>query len=657
MDERMDKQPKNQGDGKKSSFPLAALKRGTSRAKDPNAKKDPSAPKAKEASAEKAKKPPKEKKERGPLSLPFLSKKGKDQASDGGSAASPTDKIKLKKKKKRRKMIAALLVVVIAGCGGGFAYLRSRQAAAAASAASEQRTATVERRSISSELSSSGTLSPKDTYEITSLVEGEVISADFEEGDEVEEGQVLYLIDSSSMETQLTSATNSLARAQKNYQSAVDDYNEIQAKISGNTYKATKSGYISEMLIEEGDSVGSSTQICSIYNDEIMKLKVPFLSGEAAIISQGMTAYISLSDTGEELLGTVSSVSAREEVLTGGTLVRYVTIEVENPGGLTTSMAATATIGDCYCVEEGSFEPTTDTIMIGDLDGTIKVEALLVTEGSYITNGTPIFQITADSAADLLDSYENAVDNALSSVESAETQLETTQDSYDDYTITAPISGQVITKSYKVGDVIDKSGSSTISLAVIYDLSELTFEMSIDELDIMSVEVGQKVEVTADAFEDQTFSGTVTNISLQSTYSSGVTTYPVTVTMDDVGDLLPGMNVDGVIILDSVEDVLSIPVDSLMRGNQVYVRDDTVTEADGSVPAGFRAVEVETGLISDDYVEIISGLEEGQEVYVAESSTDSSSAFMMPGGGGGGGMPGGGGGGGGAPGGGGGGMR
>ena len=179
-------------------------------------------------------------------------------------------------------------------------------------------------------------------------------------------------------------------------------------------------------------------------------------------------------------------------------------------------------------------------------------------------------------------------------------------------------------------------------MAIIYDLSELTFEMSIDELDIQNVKVGQTVQVTADAFEGQTFTGTVTNVSLQSTASNGVTNYPVTVTLDEVGDLLPGMNVDGVIILDSVENALSIPVDSLMRGNQVYVKDDTVTEAQGAVPAVFRAVEVETGLISSDYVEILSGLEEGQEVYVAESSTDSSAAFMMmPGGGGG--MPGGGG--------------
>ena len=58
------------------------------------------------------------------------------------------------------------------------------------------------------------------------------------------------------------------------------------------------------------------------------------------------------------------------------------------------------------------------------------------------------------------------------------------------------------------------------------------------------------------------------------------------------------------VILDEAQDVLAVPSGALMRGNQVYVKDDSVTERQGPVPAGFRAVEVETGVISDSYVEI-----------------------------------------------------
>lgn len=564
----------------------------------------------------------------------------------------------MEKKKKLIKVVIILLVIAIVA-GAVFVW-RSHKAKTAAAAATAENTATVEKRSISSQLSSSGTLEAKDTYSITSMVEGEVISANFEEGDQVEKDQVLYEIDCSSMDTELNSAQNSVTRSQTSYADALEDYNQAVSDYSGNTYKATDTGYIKELYISVGDKVSGNTKLAYIYSDDMMEIRIPFLSGEIELIPVGSTAVLTLVDSGEQIEGTVKAVANREETLSGGRLVKYVTISVNNPGGLTTSMAASAQIGEFVGSEEGTFKAATDTTMNADLSVSVEVEELLVHEGDYVTKGTPIFRMTSRTAEKLMRNYKDALDKAQESVESAQSKLESTQDSYDNYTITAPISGQVITKNFKVGDNITKNTSSTTTLATIYDLSSLTFKMSIDELDIQNVKVGQKVTVTADAYEGQTFSGTVTNVSLESSYSNGVSTYPVTVTMDEVGDLLPGMNVDGVITLEEADDVLTIPVDALMRGNQVYIKDESVKEQSGPVPAGYKAVEVETGLTNDSYVEIKSGLSEGDVVYVAKSSTSSANSMMggpgMGGPGGGmGGAPGGGNGGG--PGGGGGGPR
>lgn len=578
--------------------------------------------------------------------LPQTEKAEKQIPPQAGKAEKrPDARARKRKKQKQKRFLAAGLAGIMVLGGGLFAYGRARRAKEAAAHTESSRTAVVERRDIVSELSSSGTLSPKDTYEITSLVEGEVVAADFEEGDQVVKGQALYQIDATSMESEVLSANNSLVRAQESYTDALKDYEEALGDYGGSTYKATKSGYIKKLYIDVGDKVGGNSQICDLYDDQVMEIRLPFLSGETAITPPGSGAILTLTDTGEQLPGVVTFVSAMDEVLEGGTLVRYVTIQVANPGGLTTDTAATAVIGDCLCTQEGYFEPKVDTVMSADLESSVEVEALLVSEGSYVTKGTPLFLMTARSSEKIIRSYQDTLDRAEESVESAQNKLDLTQDSYEDYTIAAPISGQVITKNSKLGDNISRSNTGSTTMAVIYDLSALTFEMSIDELDIQNVEVGQKVVVTADAFEGQTFNGTVTNVSLQSTAANGVTNYPVTVTMEEVGSLLPGMNVDGAIILDEVEDALSIPIDSLMRGDQVYIKDDTVQEREGPVPAGFRAVEVVTGLISDDYVEIVSGLEEGQEIYVSESSQSDSFNMMMPGGmgGPGGGMPGGGG--------------
>lgn len=630
------------------------------------------------------------------------------------------EKVAVDKKRKKRKgksgRIVIVLIVVLAVLLGGFFLYKKKTMSQKRQGDQSVSTTTVKRTDISSELTASSSLSPKDTYEVTSLVEGEVIEANFEEGDVVEKGQILYRIDASSMDSDLSSAETSLQRAKESAQTAQSDYAEETARIAGNTYRSTASGYIKTLYIKEGDKVNNGTKIADLYDDSVMKITVPFLSGEAAEINVGDEAAVILEDTGEQISGTVTVVSSMEETLSGGCLVKNVTVEVSNPGGLTTDTAASVKVDGFVCSAEGTFAAKTETTLSVEISGnkSLEIENLLIHEGSYVEKNSELFQVTAKTAEEYLKEFKDAVESADDSLENAENKLSNTQDSVDDYTITAPISGTVITKNAKVGDKISKSSSGTTTMAVIYDLSTMTLEMSVDELDVANVKVGQSVEVTADAVEGETFTGTVTNVSLQSSYSNGVTNYPVTVTLDDTGNLLPGMNVDAKIILDSSEDALVIPASALMRGNRVYVKkssdstENTDTQRNGSsdnvgdadserknhgdgtqnvdsadrqpdagaeasgsskgsgtdnsssksngsgksgssnVPDGFEAVQVTTGIINDDYVEILSGLSEGDEVYISSDSGSSTQTDQMqmggmggPGGDMGGGVPGG----------------
>ena len=632
------------------------------------------------------------------------------------------EKVAVDKKRKKRKgksgRIVIVLIVVLAVLLGGFFLYKKKTTSQKRQGDQSVSTATVKRTDISSELTASSALSPKNTYEVTSLVEGEVIEANFEEGDVVEKGQVLYRIDASSMDSDLSSAETSLQRAKESAQTAQSNYVEETARIAGNTYRSTASGYIKTLYIKEGDKVNNGTKIADLYDDSVMKITVPFLSGEAAEINVGDEAAVILEDTGEQISGTVTVVSSMEETLSGGRLVKNVTVEVSNPGGLTTDTAASVKVDGFVCSAEGTFAAKTETTLSVEISGnkSLEIENLLIHEGSYVEKNSELFQVTAKTAEEYLKEFKDAVESADDNLKNAENKLSNTQDSVDDYTITAPISGTVITKNVKVGDKISKSSSGTTTMAVIYDLSTMTLEMSVDELDVSSVKVGQSVEITADAVEGETFTGTVTNVSLQSSYSNGVTNYPVTVTLDDTGSLLPGMNVDAKIILDSSEDALVIPASALMRGNRVYVKKspdstenadtqrndssdnagdadserknpgdgtqnadsadrqpDAGAEASGSskgsgtdnssskstgsgsgksgssnVPDGFEAVQVTTGIINDDYVEILSGLSEGDEVYISSDSGSSTQANQMqmggmggPGGDMGGGAPGG----------------
>lgn len=101
---------------------------------------------------------------------------------------------KSRKRKKLNKTVILIGALVLIGAALAGIMVFRQKAKAAAAPVQENRTAAVVKQSITSTLSSSGTLAAKDTYTITSLVEGEVTMADFEEGDQVEKGQILYQI-------------------------------------------------------------------------------------------------------------------------------------------------------------------------------------------------------------------------------------------------------------------------------------------------------------------------------------------------------------------------------------------------------------------------------------------------------------------------------
>ena len=268
------------------------------------------------------------------------------------------EKVAVEKKRKKRKgksgRIVIVLIVVLAALLGGFFLYEKRSGDQKSQGEQSVSTTTVKRTDISSELTASSALSPKDTYEVTSLVEGEVIEANFEEGDVVEKGQILYRIDASSMDSDLSSAQTSLQRAKESAQTAQSDYTKETARLAGNTYRSTASGYIRTLYIKEGDKVNNGTKIADLYDDSVMKITVPFLSGEAAEINVGDEAAVILEDTGEQISGTVTVVSSMEETLSGGRLVKNVTVEVSNPGGLTTDTAASVKVDGFVCSAEGT---------------------------------------------------------------------------------------------------------------------------------------------------------------------------------------------------------------------------------------------------------------------------------------------------------------
>jgi len=150
--------------------------------------------------------------------------------------------------------------------------------------------------------------------------------------------------------------------------------------------------------------------------------------------------------------------------------------------------------------------------------------------------------------------------------------------------------------------------------------------LNIDELDIRSVAVGQTAQITADAVPGQVYEGTITEVGINGTASGGVTTYPVKVQITQTDGLLPGMNVDVSIVISEERNVLAVPADAVQTGSRVLVRTSDGSTGEGA-PTGYEYVRVEIGASNEDYVQILSGLEDGAEI--AYPMTTSLSIFDM----------------------------
>lgn len=468
----------------------------------------------------------------------------------------------------------------------------------------ETATARVTRGSISRVLEGSGTLEAIDQYEVSALVSGDVTADFFEEGDMVSKDQVLYKIDASSIEKNIDKAQNALSQSKMSYSEAVEAYSDL-------TVSAPCKGVIKTLYIKNGDDIKTGDRVCDIVDSDTMTLEIKFLSSQAGGIYSGQAANIEMTGGGGSYMGTVKTVSSGSTVNSLGVPVTNVEISVTNPGAITTGDTATAVVDGTACAEPGTFKYSHEETVTAKASG--KVRNLSLIEGDRVSAGRTILTIESSSVS-------NQVKKSALSVSDAELSLKGLQDDLDQYSISSPIAGKVIQKTVKAGDKVASQQGST-SMAVIADLSALTMTMNIDELDISSVKVGQDVEVTADALENQVFHGVVNKVSVIGTSQNGVTTYPVEVLLSDVEntDLIPGMNVSATIVLEKKDDVLLIPTTAVKRGNKVKM-----------LGSG-EEVEIETGIDDGTQVEVLSGLSEGDQVEIADVPTKSVEDTMMQG--------------------------
>lgn len=564
------------------------------------------------------------------------------------------------KKKKIRWVFIIIPVVLIVGAVGWY-FLRSSKAQAA-SGELIQRTTTVERGSLEVTLSGSGSVNPVIQTDIQVNVDGTVKENYMEEGKAVKAGDVLLVLNKYDYEISRKKLENTLEQKKLAYEQQLKEYEAL-------TVTAPIRGEISSLSVEEGDEINKGSELLTIIDTSVLSADVcfPNISMESSQSKEQVMLHV------PEYMTTLSAeiLSMRQD---GGNV--DMTVLIQNPGALEEGTGIwcelESTDGSISSME-GFLEWYNREAVYAEASGT--VQKINVEEHQIVSEGMTLITLYNDEAAvDLED--------ALLQAEEAQYDIEQSQIDADQYTITAPMDGYIVSvKEILVGDSLKEEQV----ICSFINTDEMEFDINIDELDINQVAKGQDVIVTAEAIEEtaeEPMMGKVTNIALEGSYSNGVTSYPVTITIPGTESLKVGMNVDAEIQIVNKENVLLVPLEALeKRGNSYMVwlktseettatkktdtgaampegkadiesmtkeeraefrrkmqeqvgsegtaeapdfanRQQTMTKTENNYYEGAVLIPVETGLYNENYMEIVSGLDEGDIIVLPQQNTN-----------------------------------
>ena len=506
------------------------------------------------------------------------------------------------------KAVAALCVLAALGAlAYGVARPLLTQQAQEQAAQTDVQTAQVTRGTIERTVFGSGAVEPASQPGVYAAVEATVRAAYVELGDAVRAGDAVMELENAELAQQIAEAEAALWEAQEAVETTKTyERYRYEVKLDEETGRPMVDEPTGQYVYEQYSNELSIDAPC---DGRVMAVYIaPGDDALAVYREQGAVA----------MLSTDGRMKVELTVEGGVTLGLGQTVQVAGTGvraeGTVVSLARQGTqavvqiVGDDYAMNT----PVTVTTQSGETAGTGVLainKPMAVSAYGGTIRGVAVKVGDSVKRGDLIASFTWGeeplyIDNAsvLLNYAKAKAELEALREKQDALVITAPCDGRVATLDVAVGDSVQ---SGTKLLSIVEDGAGMTLTLSVDELDIVSVEAGQRAVMALDALPDVTLSGTVEKIAPLGNTGAAVTTYDVTIVLDGVdARVMGGMNVSGEIVVETAQDALLIPTDALQKRDGAYC----VTMQDGST----RAVSV--GLVTRDQAQILSGLSEGERV-------------------------------------------
>lgn len=461
----------------------------------------------------------------------------------------------------KRIWIALIVLLVVAGLLVAGFGLRDRQARAQAGLPEDGEVYVVSRGEVVEVIEASGSLEPAAEVALGFSTPGELVEIYVATGDEVRQGEVLARLDTTDLELQLAQARAGLNAAQANL-------DQLLAAAR-----------------EEDLTVAQSSLNQAAANAEELKVTL------AANTEQARLSWEQAANALRDAQATYENIYWEN---------REWEEEAKKWGGELPDAKADAEAQAWRAVENAEF--AMEQARLAYEQALQRQESSYQSAQSQVTSAwASLERLENGAGAEEIAAVEASIEQARVAYEQAQAQL-------DKATLTAPFDGIVATVLGEVHNQV----SAASPVLVLIDPASYYVDVEVDEVDIAAVRVGQEVGILLDAIPDVELSGTVSEIALSPSGGQGVVTYRVRVQVDDLAGAVvrSGMTANANIVTDRAGDVLVVPRRAVrLEGDQAYVEQVLPDEQLAAVP-------VELGLGDPYYIEIVSGLEEGDRILI-----------------------------------------
>ncbi|MCE5187810.1 MAG: HlyD family efflux transporter periplasmic adaptor subunit [Eubacteriales bacterium] len=493
---------------------------------------------------------------------------------------------KKKKKQKRTRNIILLCAAVVVITVGTILIVNAVKKSADETSTLNYRVGSVSSGEISTTISGSGTLSALESKTVTTKAESVVTAVNFAPGDEIKAGDTVLTMTSSEVESELSDLQDDLASTRSSLASAKQLLTNLKVT-SG------KAGIVKDIKAAEGTVVDDMDYLCLISTDGKMQLSIPVVSG------MGQYDAVTVVVGEDEQEGYITKIS--------GDTATVVFEDDYYPVGTSATVldASGNTLGTGTITVNEYVEVTAASGKIA----TVEVE-----DNEKVGKGETIFTLAEGAPTATYTTLKKTEANLVGQIADLEDLL----------TVKADYDCTLTSLSAAVGDTV----AAGTTVCVLTGTGGFTLSLSIDELDIASVALGQDATITLDALEGD-FTGTVSNISYSGS-GSYVTSYTATITTEPIEGAYPGMSASAEIVTDTSGDTMIADVSAVQYDGDtafIYLAGDDAqlgtTLAEGELDLDkLTKVTVTTGMSDGSYIAITAeGLAAGDLIWIPERTS------------------------------------